>query len=138
MYRGEKYEIVYGGIRVYQDDKLSQLQFFSHEFMLQRMICHPACFITKATYDDLGTYSLEYRSSSDYDWMLKRYTEGKAVFTPTCEMIANIRVGGISGSNLGYRETLKLSYQYKQISFPYYAFYLVKSRVGDLIRAVKG
>jgi glycosyltransferase involved in cell wall biosynthesis len=137
-YQHQKYEIVYGMVRIYQDEKISEIQFYSHEFMLQHMICHPSCFVTKATYDDFGTFNLKYRSSSDYDWMLKRYSEGKTTFSTNYEMIANMRVGGMSGSNLGYRETLKLQLEYKQIPKSYYWFYTIKSYVGDVVRKIRG
>ncbi len=137
-YQHQKYEIVYGMIRIYQDEKISEIQFYSHEFMLQHMICHPSCFVTKATYEDLGTFDLKYRSSSDYDWMLKRYSEGKTTFSTNYEMIANMRAGGMSGSNLGYRETLKLQLEYHQIPKSYFWFYTIKSHIGDVVRKMRG
>ncbi len=138
VYQHNKYEITYGMVRIYQNDKIREIQFFSHEFILQHMICHPSCFVTKAVYDDFGKYDLKYRSSSDYDWMLKRYSEGKTTFSTNYEMIANMRVGGMSGSNLGYRETLKLQLEYKQIPYSYYLFYTIKAHVGDVVRKIRG
>jgi glycosyltransferase involved in cell wall biosynthesis len=137
VYQHQKYEIVYGMVRLFQDEKIKEIQYFSHEFMLQHMICHPSCFITRAVYEDFGGFDLKYRSSSDYDWMLKRYSEGKTTFTTIYEIIANMRVGGMSSSNLGYRETLKLQLEYKQIPYSYYLFYTIKSYVGDVIRKIR-
>ena len=119
-FQHQKYEIVYGMVRIYQDEKIREFQFFSHEFMLQHMICHPSCFVTRAVYDDFGLFDLKYKSSADYDWMLKRFSEGKTTFSTNYEIIANMRVGGMSGSNQGYRETLKLQLEYKQIPYSYY------------------
>lgn len=138
VYQHQKHEIVYGMVRLYQDEKIKEIQYFNHEFMLQHMICHPSCFVTRDTYRDFGAFSLKYRSSSDYDWMLKRYSEGKTTFSTIYEIIANMRVGGMSGSNLGYRETLKLQLEYKQIPASYYWFYTIKSHFGDAIRKIRG
>lgn len=136
-FQHQKYEIVYGMVRIYQDEKIREFQFFSHEFMLQHMICHPSCFVTRAVYDDFGLFDLKYKSSADYDWMLKRFSEGKTTFSTNYEIIANMRVGGMSGSNQGYRETLKLQLEYKQIPYSYYLFYTIKSHFGDVIREIR-
>ncbi len=136
-YKGEKYEIVYGSMKTISEDKVNSIQFWSHEFLLDHMICHPACFVTRPVYEDFGVFDLKYKSSSDYDWMLKRFTEGRTVFSPTYKVITNVRCGGMSASNMGYRETLMLQKEYGRISSGYYAFYMIKSYIGDGIRAIR-
>lgn len=52
----ELLQICYGGIKIYEGDKLESIVFLSHEFMEERMIAHPACFVSKAVYDKYGTF----------------------------------------------------------------------------------
>ena len=130
-YTGAQYEIIYGMIRTYQDEKLKTVEFYHHDFLLDRMINHPGCFVTKALYDKIGVFDTGFRSSADYDWM-KRALDASAVFTPVYEPLANVRLGGMSASNQGFRETLKLQYDWGRVSRSRYLAYTFKSHVGDL------
>ena len=135
-YSGAPLEVIYGAIRLYEEDKLKSAEFYHHDFLLQRMINHPGCFVTGKTYAEVGLFDTAFRSSADYDWMKRAYDAG-AVFTPIESVLANIRAGGMSASNVGFRETLKLQYKWGQISGFKYAAYSFKSRIGDLIRKIK-
>ncbi len=135
-YTHNKYEIVYGMLKLYKDNTLKTILFHSHEFIMEQMICHPTCFVTKSTYDDFGYYDEKLRSSADYEWMIKNYKSGSVIFTPVFEVIANMSLGGMSGSNIGYRETLNIQRKNGQISFISWVFYTAKSYVGDIIRGI--
>ncbi len=136
-YKGNKYEIIYGMKRTFDNGILRSVEFYSHEFLMEQMICHPACFVTKAVYEDKGVFDLSFRSSSDYDWMIKRFMEKDVVFTPVYKILANMRRGGMSDTNVGYRETLKLMKQYGQKSGFYYRFNVAKSYISDFCKRIK-
>lgn len=132
-FTGAGHEIIYGMIRTFEQDRMKTMEFYHHDFLLDRMINHPGSFITPACYMDFGLYDTSFKSSADYAWM-KKAMDGGAVFTPIYEVLADIRLGGMSGSNTGFRETLKLQYEWGRVSRARYLAYSFKSRVGDLIK----
>ncbi len=135
-YTGADAEIIYGMIKLYDSDKLRSIEFYHHDFLLERMINHPGCFISSGAYAKVGDYNTAYRSSADYEWM-KRACDIKAVFTPVYEVLADVRTGGMSSTNVGYRETLKLWYEWGKVSKMHYILYSLKSRIGDVIHRSK-
>lgn len=126
-------QIIYGMIRTYDADRLKTIEFYHHDFLLDRMINHPGCFVSKALYDEIGLFDTSFRSSADYEWM-KRAMDAGADFKPVYEVLANVRLGGMSSSNIGFRETLKLQYKWGRVSRTKYIAYTVKSHIGDLIK----
>ncbi len=134
--KGSEHEIIYGMIGIYRDDKLKSMEFYHHDFLMERMINHPGCFVSRATYEDIGLFDLSYRSSGDYEWM-KRAMDHSVTFTPVYKLLANVSVGGMSMSNVGFRETLKLQHDWGQVSTARYMAYSFKSHVGDLYRKIK-
>ena len=135
-FTGAQYEIIYGMVRTYQGDKIKTMEFYHHDFLLNRMINHPGCFVTKALYDQIGVFDTKYKSSADYDWM-KRALDAGAVFTPVYEPLANVRLGGMSASNQGFRETLKLQYDWGRVSRSRYLAYTFRSHIGDIYHRLR-
>lgn len=79
------------------------------------MIEHPTCFIKKDLYDRIGPFDLNYKSASDYDWMLKaKIEEAKFLLIP--EILTNFRRGGMSGSFTGTYEELLIQKRSRIIS----------------------
>lgn len=76
------------------------------------MICHPTCFITKKLYAEIGMYSLQYKSSSDYDFMIRMHRDNRVVFTPVYKIISNFAYGGMSDSVEAHLETFKIWRKY--------------------------
>ncbi|MBE6877566.1 MAG: glycosyltransferase [Ruminococcaceae bacterium] len=116
-YSGNKYEIIYGMQNNYTEDgKLRSIVFNHHDFLEEEMINHPTCFVTKKLYDDKGAFSLEYKASSDYDFMLRMKKDTEVVFTPIPEVVSDFTLGGMS-SNINSRlETFKIWKKYGCIS----------------------
>ena len=71
VYQGYDYTIIYGMLRTILDGKEVAVYLKNHEFLKKDMIAHPACFVTKKTYDRFGGYSLQYPYSADYEFMLR-------------------------------------------------------------------
>lgn len=57
---------------------------------------HPATFITKQTYDKLGSFNEEYRICGDYDLVFRFYHNSLVKFIFTDRELANMKLGGIS------------------------------------------
>jgi glycosyltransferase involved in cell wall biosynthesis len=73
-YKISKAEYIHGNIHTFSPsyDFLKLKKPESKEKMVQRMtFFHPASFISKKIYEDLGGYSLDYEICSDYDFILK-------------------------------------------------------------------
>lgn len=84
------------------------------------MIEHPTCFIKKSVYEKTGKFSLEYRSASDFDWMMKTQRNG-AVFFLIPFVLTNFRRGGMSDSYKSSFEELYIKRKYGVISgFKYF------------------
>ncbi len=134
-YTGNEHEIIYGAIRIYDGDDPRKPEFYHHDNLLNRMINHPGSFVTAGTYRDYGLFDTTFRSSADYAWM-KHASDMGAVFTPVESVLANVRAGGMSSTNVGFRETLKLQYGWGRVSWIRYVLLTFKSHVGDLCRKV--
>ena len=115
-YCGEKYQVLYGMLRTVQNGKEVMVYLKNHENLEQDMIAHPSCFITKATYEEYGVYSLKYPYSADYEFMLRvrKYPEVK--FQEIYHIISNFSLDGASGSVKAYRDTMRLKKEYHLIS----------------------
>lgn len=67
-------------------------------------IFHPATFVRKSRFDELGGYNEDYRFSADYDWLLRAYLS-KCQFHYLNKTLAIFRVGGVSTLNCeSYKE----------------------------------
>ena len=67
----EKDVVIYGAVREFCDNIEERTVIYSHNFLKDRMIAHPACFISKSVYEKIGNYDCKYSLGADYDWMLR-------------------------------------------------------------------
>lgn len=132
----EKYQILYGVQRIIKNGRELQCWYYNYEFLESQMITHPTCFVTKAVYDDLGMFDLQYKSAADYDFMLRMFYNGMVKFIPVFHIIANFRLGGISGSNIGAIETAQIRKKYHIISICQYLKILLINKAKLLIKSL--
>ncbi len=64
-----KSHVIYGAIEL--KDLNFNTRFISHEELASRMIYHPATFVTKRTYEELGLFNRNFKVAGDYDFMLR-------------------------------------------------------------------
>lgn len=108
--------VLYGEMRTWIDGKEESVWIGSPEFLGKRMIAHPACFVTKNTYDKYGVFDTRYCSVADYDLML-RYKKCREIqFVPIYEVLANFRSGGMCSTQKAFFELLDLQVRYGMIS----------------------
>lgn len=129
--------ILYGMERLLVDGKESQVRIFHHQFMKTHMITHPATFVSKGVYDTYGLYDLNYKSSSDYDFMLRMIQFPEINFIPVYEIVTNFNAGGISSTPLAGYETLKLRKKYGLIRHRKYITGLIWNRLVYVIKRIK-
>lgn len=74
-------------------------------------VSHPATFVPRAVYEKFGTYSCDYRLSSDYELMLRLISKN-VPFVHVKRPITRFGLGGRSGGIKTYQETLKIQRAY--------------------------
>ena len=124
--------IIYGALRLFQDDKEKYSVFYNHEFLPEQMLNHPSCFVTKEVYSQYGNFDLEFKIAADYDFLLRVYYEGKTnneeMFFPLKTVLANFTIGGTCSTANAYLEQDMVYKKYNLISKKeYYKRLLVKS-----------
>lgn len=129
----KEHVILYGFQRNMEGDKEKSVVLFHHMFLDDQMITHPTCFVSKSVYRDLGGFDTTYKSSADYEFMLRVFHDRRVHFEPVYEIIANFQTGGMSSSETGYRETARLQYQYHSISHFRYIRIIIKSLLYEFV-----
>lgn len=107
--------VVYGMIRLLKDEKESMVVLYSHNCLPERMIMHPACFVSKTLYEKYR-YDTCYKSAADYDLFLRLYQDKGVAFIPVYDIIANFRIGGMSSSPVSFIESNDIRYKYGYLS----------------------
>ncbi len=108
-------EAVYGLTVMVSEDgaerigKIKQVENFWYQMPFQ----HPSVFIKKDVYKRLGGFNTNYRVASDYDFLLKCYSENVR-FAYCDKVIAYFRRGGISDIHreVGCKEDYRISMSY--------------------------
>lgn len=74
-------------------------EFNSHNFFYGWMPPHPTFFVRKELYDEIGVFNTSFRSSADYELMLRFLVayNVKAVYLP--EVTVKMRTGGMSNAS---------------------------------------
>lgn len=112
-----KYQVIYGGIKVWDNDKLIKLCWNGSDNIPQENLMHPAMFVTKELYKMLGGFSLKYKIASDYDLQLRYFNSGKVTFVPIYDMIADFTLGGVSSQRAKTAlECNEIKYKYGSIT----------------------
>lgn len=128
-YMGHKYCVLYGIVKVWERKLIKSIYFNSHNFIKYSMIAHPTCFVSKNIYTVFGAYNSKYKSSADYEFILRISYEKNVDFIPIYKCITNFSSGGISSGQRGVRETACIKYKYKLISRNHLNFICFKSYV---------
>lgn len=135
--KDDKYQILYGFIRYWKESIEYAVNRQSHFFLRENMIGHPACFVTKAVYDDFGGFDLQYVSAADYDFMLRMSKIPDVNFYPVDFLVTNFEMGGMSSSDIAWLDLLKLKKDHAIISEKEYKKELIKSKVYLIFKQLK-
>lgn len=68
---------------------------------------HPATFIRKTAYQQIGLYSLDYKISADYEMFVRMLLVKRLTYTRINKVLVRMRAGGISSS--GIRSNIRLN-----------------------------
>lgn len=133
----ERYQILYGAMRIWKNGMEESVSILSHQFLKDRMIGHPSCFVTKAVYEDFGYYDTRYSSVADYDFMLKMAANKDVHFIPVYELIANFVSGGMCASDKAYMELMEMRKAHGLISDYQYRKFRVENCICKILRRLK-
>lgn len=131
------YQILYGFLRTLDNGVETGISLSSHVLLRERMIDHPACFVTKRLYDELGAYDIQFISAADYDFMLRMFENKEVCFMPVYKLIANFSTGGMCSSAKAYYDLLKVQKKHGIISEKEYNKTVFKCKIYDFIHGKK-
>lgn len=102
-----KLEVVLGGVDLVSGDDLNQPKrrysagnFKAWMFRFGLMPPHPAVFIRKAAYQQIGGYKLGYKIAADFDLLVRLLHIYQAKYQISDKTWVRMRIGGISTSGL--------------------------------------
>lgn len=100
--------IIYGNLQKERDlagDVLTKIEKPSLELMPKTMgVFHPATFVKRALFKELGDYDLRFKQAADYHWFLRAYL-AKADFQYLDKVLTRFSIGGVSNFSCEtYRE----------------------------------
>ncbi len=134
----EAYQILYGAMRAWKNGVEESISISSHLFLRERMINHPACFVTKAVYDRFGDFDVTYKSVADYDFMLRMFEHKEIHFIPVYDLIVNFTLGGMCSTDEAYEELMKMRSVHGLLSKRQYRTFQWKSRLHQLAQGLRG
>ena len=125
----EKMQICYGAIRIFEGATIESICLLSHEFLDRRMIAHPGCFVSKSIYEKYGVFNIRYKSSADYEFMLRIYMKEDIKFIRIEKILTNYYIGGISTTVAGLKDKAKMLYDNHRISLMQYIYRITLLKV---------
>ena len=113
---GTREQILHGMMRQLRHGREYGVILTSADFLHEKMIQHPSCFVTRAVYDKIGLFDLQYKYVADSELMMRAYEAGVS-FKPVYHVISNFEEGGISEKAAAQIEGFRLSRKKGEISF---------------------
>lgn len=125
--------IIYGMVRMIKNGKEESISIFSPDFLSERMMLHPACFVSKAVYDKYGLFDETYRMASDYDLFLRYSKHSDISFIPLYKVLSNFSVEGVSNTYAALKEYYEVRYKHGCISKKEYTKEMAKFYIKKIL-----
>lgn len=113
---GSSMQILHGLMRQLRHGREYGVILTSADFLHEKMIQHPSCFVTRDVYNKIGLFDIKYKYVADSEFMMRAYEAG-IPFKPIYHVIANFEEGGASEKAAAQIEGFRLSRQKGEISF---------------------
>lgn len=136
-YKANGSGIYFGILRYIKDEMDYYLERTSEKFAGERMIPHPATFVSRDIYEQYGYFNLEYRYSADLEWVL-RLSKQQVSFRHLDHIIANFRIGGASESWKASLESEGILKAYGVINTKQYWIRSMIIRLRILLASIQG
>lgn len=114
QYQEYDYTLYYGYMRTIDgvNGKTIRCAIYNHEYIQDAMINHPTVFASKKIYERFGKFDCQYKSSADYEWVIRLVKEKEIRFITIEKIQANFRTGGMSEKVQALKETMKIKYRH--------------------------
>lgn len=89
-------QVIYGYMQVLKGNTHKWIAKENHKNLKNEMIPHPACFVTRKTYQKYGLFLEWFRVAADYELMLRLYGKEDVTFTQVRKVLTDFRLGGAS------------------------------------------
>lgn len=128
--------LIYGDLNYIKNEKFYKREGNSFEFLPEKMIGHPSCFVKKETFLKYKKFNLKYKCAADYDFMLKLF-KGKEKYLKLDRVLANFRMGGATDEDYTSKnETLKIQLENNYISKKKYLFKRTEFFLKGIIKCI--
>lgn len=129
---GTQMQILHGLMRQLRHGKEYGVILTSADYLSEKMIQHPSCFVTRTVYDKIGLFDIRYKYVADSEFMMRAYEAG-VPFRPVYHVIANFDEGGASEKAAAQIEGFRLSRQKGDISFVKFLILCVYAPIKSMI-----
>lgn len=129
--------VYYGILRVMENGKEVMLKSTNYKFLYRDIIGHPAYFVAKIIYQTYGLFNLNYKTASDYEFMM-RLIQRSVRFFQIDFILANFNYGGTS-SNFDietFIEYEKIRYMYGYITKRKMEYLVLRLKLRRLLRFI--
>jgi len=97
--------------------------------LIDMPLAHQSLFIHKELYQDFGPYNLDYKYSSDYDFLKKIFMNDNLEYIAYKNLYTNFILGGASSTDQALKETLQINLKYHNnfhIKIRYFLHYFIR------------
>jgi len=112
-------DIVLGGVEVFSKGILIGTRKHSVYEINSNMISHPAIFVKRVVYEEIGAFNLDYKVAADYDFLLRAFKSGLK-FSEIDKNLAAYSLDGFSDSArnrvVSILETESIRFKYGVVS----------------------
>lgn len=115
----DSYDVYHGLLKYFNSNKLHMIRGCSSDNLKKHMIEHPACFVKKSIYEELGVFDCKYNYVADYEFLCRLKVNNKK-FLLIDKVIASFYDGGLGSCNESKREALEVRRKYKNINIVKY------------------
>lgn len=116
--RNQHTDLLCGSIRFFSpDDSMAftkkPLARVAEDHIYGRMpVCHPATFVRRQTYEELGLFDTQYKYAADYEFIMRCIRNNK-IFASMDQVLTNMSAGGASSNFTStFNETRLISIRY--------------------------
>jgi glycosyltransferase involved in cell wall biosynthesis len=99
--------VYYGLLRTIFHEKELAIERVHHDFIGEKIIPHPTCFVNKSIYEKYGQFDIRYKSAADLNFLI-RLKAKNVPFYSLDFILTNFRIGGMSSSIQGAIDSLKV------------------------------
>lgn len=132
----DSYYVYHGLLKYYNNGELHMIRGSNSDVLKKHMIEHPACFVAKKAYEEIGVFDCSLRYVADYDFLCRLKINNKN-FKLIDKIIASFYDGGAGDCNESRLEALKVLKKYRFINNRMYITKYLKSILLDVNRKRK-